>query len=111
MRRRRQAGAPAKSDEPEFDRAFDAVLADYMDFLRRAREADESNSDPKLFSARHAAGKTALSHIEQIMKLSGASEDEAAKKIGEVHALLGDIRSEMEMEPEETRADDDGDPG
>lgn len=111
MRRRRKGGAAGTGKEPEFDQAFDAVLADYMDFLRRSREADESNGDPKTFAARHTAGKTALSHIEQIMKLSGDTGDEAAKKLGEYQALLGEMRRDMSVEPEEMPSDDDGDPG
>ena len=106
MRRRQKGGAPAAGKEPEFGQAFDVVLADYMDFLRRSREADESNCDPKTFAARHAAGKTALSHIEQIMKLSGDDGDEAAKKLNEYQALLGDMRRDMSAEPEETPSDD-----
>ncbi|TCH97972.1 hypothetical protein EJV46_12205 [Roseococcus sp. SYP-B2431] len=108
--RRSWKGGAAAGKEAEFDRAFDAVLADYMEFLRRSREADETNDDPKTFTARHAAGKTALSHIEHIMKLSG-DDGEKAKRLDEVQALLGEMRRDMSAEREETPADDDRDSG
>lgn len=111
MKRRKKDGASASANESEFEQALEAVLADYMDFLRRSREADESNGDPKPFAARHAAGKTALSHIEQIMKLKGDHGDEATKKLNEYQALLGDMRRDMNAESGEMPSDDDADPG
>ncbi len=78
-----------------------------MRFLRAA----EGEVDAKAFGARHAAAKTALSHIEQLLDLSGEAGDEAARRLGEYQALLGDIRRDMSTEPEETPSDDDGDSG
>lgn len=106
MRRRKQA-PPAT--EPDLGPALAKVMAEYMAFLESA-DADDG-PDPKAFGARHAAAKTALSHLEQLMKMSGDHGDEAARKLGEYQALLGEMRRDMSAEPEETPTDDDGDPG
>lgn len=88
-------------------------MADYMGFLRASRV--EGEADPKAFGARHAAAKSALGHIEQLLKLSGASEDEAAQALDECRAALGEARREIgglsDDPSEETPDDDDGDAG
>jgi hypothetical protein len=103
--RRRKPARPVT--EPDLGPAIAAVTDDYMAFLRAA--ADEVDS--KAFGAKHAAAKAALSHIEQLRKLSGDAGGEAAEKLDEYQALLGDIRRDMSAEPEEMPSDDDGDPG
>lgn len=105
MRRRK----PARSaTEPELGSALAKVVADYMDFLRAA----DDEVDSKAFGAKHAAAKTALSHIEQLLKLSGDVGGETAQQLDEYHALLGEMRRDMSAEPEEeTPTDDDGDSG
>lgn len=103
MRRPKAGGAAG-----DLASALAQVKADYLDFLRAA----DDEVDAKAFGAKHAAAKTALSHIEQLMKLSGDVGGETARRLAEYHALLGDIRRDMSAEPEEeTRADDDGDSG
>lgn len=109
--RRRKPARPAT--EPELGPAVAKVMAEYMGFLDAPHEED--GTDPKAFGARHTAAKTALSHIEQLLKLSGAPEDEAAEKLGACRAMLGDVRQEIGDLPgdeaEEMPSDDDGDPG
>lgn len=103
MRRGKPPGVAA-----ELSSALAQVKADYLDFLRAA----DDEVDSKAFGAKHAAAKTALSHIEQLMKLSGDAGGDAAERLAEYHALLGDIRRDMSAEPEEeTSSDDGGDPG
>lgn len=103
--RRRKPARPAT--EPDLGAALAEVMAEYMRFLRAA----EGEVDAKAFGARHAAAKAALSHIEQLRKLSGEAGDEAARKLEEYQELLGEMRRDMGVEQEETPTDDDGDSG
>lgn len=93
--------------EPDLAAALAEMIAEYMRFLRAA----EGEIDAKAFGVRHAAAKTALSHIEQLLNLSGDAGDEVARRLGEYQALLGEIRRDMSAEPEEMLTDDDGDSG
>lgn len=102
MRRRK---APRPATEPDLARALGGVKAEYMGFVQT------QEADAKAFGARHAAAKTALSHIEQLLKISGASEEEAAETLDECRAALCDARREIEDLPEEMPPDDDGDLG
>ncbi len=58
----------------EADRAAVArlILDDYRRFL------SDPDADPKAFAARHAAGKAALAHLDQLMKMGGPGEEAAA---------------------------------
>jgi len=83
------------------------VTADYLAFLRAPRNAEPE--DAKAFAARHAAAKTALSHIEQIMKLAATEPGEAA---AETDTLLHEARCQMDQDPASREGtDEDGEAG
>ena len=58
------------------DAVAQLILDDYRRFL------SDPDADSKAFAARHAAGKAALAHLDQLMKL-GAPGEEAAAGAGE----------------------------
>jgi hypothetical protein len=103
--RRRKPARPAT--EPDLGLALAKVTEEYLAFLRAA----DDEVDSKAFGAKHAAAKTALSHIEQLRKFSGEAGDETARKLDEYQALLGEMRRDMSAEPEEAPTYDDGDSG
>lgn len=82
------------------------VRADYAAFLRLSRGEEE---DAKAFGARHAAAKAALAHLEQLIKIAGASEE--AADAGPCEGLLSDMRRQMNQEEQEMPDDDEGEPG
>lgn len=69
------------------------VTADYLAFLRSPRP--DEPEDAKAFAARHAAAKTALSHIEQIIKLADAPADAAET---DTENLLHEARHQMDQD-------------
>lgn len=79
-----------RAEQKKLAEALPVVTEEYVNFVHDAHA--ERESDPKLFTARHSAAKTALSHIEQLMKLAGTSEEEAAQ-------LLGGAASEADSTP------------
>jgi hypothetical protein len=100
MRRRRSRVADAKLAD-----ALPSVTESYMKFVADT----EHDADPKAFAARHSAAKTALAHIEQLMKLTDPGE--GAEGEDPAATALGAARQEMDDEEQETRADDTGEPG
>jgi len=90
VRRRRPVPKPVKLDD-----AVAEVTADYLAFLRNARPGEPE--DAKTFAARHAAAKTALSHIEQIIKLAAAPTEDATT---ETDSLLHEARHQMGQDRE-----------
>ena len=91
---------PPRGDLPAVARL---LLADYQDFVASA--ADDGAT--KLFAARHAAGRAALSHIEQLLKL--AQDTGTAEEAGEVAASIIEWRARMPpLALEEPEADDAG---
>jgi hypothetical protein len=85
MRRRRPTPAPVQLDD-----AVAEVTADYLAFLRTTRP--DEPEDAKAFAARHAAAKTALSHIEQIIKLAASPAEQTST---ETDSLLHEARHQM----------------
>ena len=87
----------------DFPAVAKLLLADYQDFV--AGGADDSVT--KVFAARHAAGRAALSHLEQLIKLAQeAGTEEDAK---EVAATITEWRARMPPQaPEDPEADDQG---
>ena len=53
------------------------ILDDYRRFL------SDPDADAKAFAARHAAGKAALAHLDQLMKTGVPGEEEAATGAGD----------------------------
>lgn len=88
MRRRRATAVPIKLDD-----AVAEVTADYLAFLRTARPGEPE--DAKAFAARHAAVKTALSHIEQIIKLAANPAEEGST---DTESLLHEARHQMDQD-------------
>lgn len=88
MRRRRKPALPVRLED-----AVAEVTADYLAFLRAPRP--EEPEDAKAFAARHAAAKTALSHIEQIIKLA---ETPAEATEPDTETLLHEARHQMDQD-------------
>jgi len=89
---------------PELGRVAQRVVRDYEAFVTAGPPA-AGPEDPKAFASWHAAAKTALAHLEQLLKLlrTAASPDAAE---GEAERLLSRARSEIEE-----AQDDDEDAG
>lgn len=74
---------------PRVEQALRDEMDSYLDFLRDTRETER---EVKAFTARTAAARAALAHIDQLRKSSGATESDAAGLAG---ALLDAARGEM----------------
>jgi hypothetical protein len=92
-----------RTADPKLADALPSVTQSYMKFVADT----EHDADPKAFAARHSAAKTALAHIEQLMKLTEPGEEEGALAA----IALGEARQEIGDQQEETSADDTGEPG
>ena len=90
MRRRKPRGVDSK-----LKGAVALVTEDSVNFLH------QEEPDTKAFSARHTAAKTALTHLEQLMRVTGASDEEVQTGIDKYHDMLGDVRQEIGATPEE----------
>jgi hypothetical protein len=55
--------------------AVGQVLGEYWGFLRRT-DAAGVPEEPKEFGARHTAARTALAHLEHLLKLTGEQPEE-----------------------------------
>jgi hypothetical protein len=108
MRRRKPRSGANKLAE-----ALPSVTEAYIKFVAES----DHDADPKAFAARHSAAKTALSHIEQLLKLSSddaeeAGLDPAAIALGAAREEMdGEARQEIGDEEEETPTDDPGEAG
>jgi hypothetical protein len=90
----------------ELETAAMRVAEDYGAFIARG-PAPGTHDDAKAFAAHHAAAKSALAHLEQVLKIAraaGAGEDMAG--VAQANALLLQARGAL-SEGEE----DDGDDG
>jgi hypothetical protein len=76
MKRRR----PSSLDEAQVAEATRGILDDYRRFLASAPQDGEAG-DSKAFAARHAAARSALAHLEQLLKLAGDNQDEDAAAV------------------------------
>ncbi|MBO1075755.1 hypothetical protein [Roseomonas marmotae] len=97
----------------ELEAAVMRVVEDYGAFIARG-PAPGMHDDAKAFAAHHAAAKSALAHLEHLLKLAraaGAGEEVAG--IAQAHALLRQARGALAVEPREDEEDgaDDGSPG
>ena len=91
----------------ELRRAIRKVVADYEAFVSRG-PAPGTHEDPKAFTAHHAAARSALAHLEHLMKLDkGQVETDAVAEAG---ALIAEARRSIrlaEQEEGEERLEDD----
>ncbi|MEI6160258.1 MAG: hypothetical protein WCP77_10515 [Roseococcus sp.] len=107
MRRRKPRGGGTKLAE-----ALPSVTEAYIKFVAES----DHDADPKAFAARHSAAKTALSHIEQLLKLSSDDEeaagfDPAAMALGAARdEMAGEACGEIGEEEGETPTNDPGEP-
>lgn len=76
------------------------IVDDYRRFLA------DPDADAKAFAARHAAGKGALAHYDQLIKTSGGRGEGEAD--GAADADLGAARAGIASLQEGGEADDDG---
>jgi len=101
--RKRRAAALAE----DLPGAIPEVIGAYRRFLRAAPGAPE---EPKEFGARHTAARTALAHLEQLLKILGEDAGEEARQDAE--QLLASARADMpaltEAERKEALEDDAG---
>jgi hypothetical protein len=96
----------------ELESAAMRLVEDYGAFIARG-PAPGTHDDAKAFAAHHAAAKSALAHLEHLLKLAraaGAGEDVAG--VVQASALLQQARGAMSAEAEEEGSDaDDGTSG
>jgi hypothetical protein len=80
------------------------VAEDYVSFLRHSRL--DPDADPRTFGARHAAAKSALAHIEALMKLAGGGDAAGTEQALQLGAARAAIAKEPPLDD-----DDERDPG
>lgn len=89
--------------------AIRRVIEDYSAFVARG-PAPGTHDDAKAFAAHHVAAKSALAHLEHLLKLArtaGAGDEESG--VAQAVALLRQARGALAAEPsneEESEADD-----
>jgi hypothetical protein len=100
--------APKRGLKIEFDYAAAArlVLDSYLEFLNSPVPAAE-RGDSKAFAQRHAAARSALTHLEQIEKRAEGSGDEAQHRA--VSDILAEARRHLAAESPDDKEDPDGD--
>lgn len=91
----------------ELHTAIRRVVADYGAFVAR-EPMPGAHEDPKGFAAHHAAAKTALTHLEHLLKLARASLATAPAE-DDVQTLLTQARAEIAAEGEDDDGHDTGD--
>lgn len=88
--RRRRGRAYAQA----FGEAVRLVALDYAGFVRRMSQP-EPDEDPKAFGTRHAAAKTCLAHLEQLLDLIG--EDAGVEQVRDGFALLHEAQAALSL--------------
>jgi len=99
------AARPGLRIAGDFAGAAALILRDYRRFVGLCTE-DPDESVVKAFASRHAAGRTALAHVEQLLKLATETGDEAQQQA--ITEVLAEWRRIMPPMPEE---EDDGGAG
>lgn len=90
------------------DGLVERVAEDYARFLRLGEAEAEAATKP--FAARQAAAKSALAHLDALIKLADGGEDTAAHV--ETALQLGAARAALAEEaPPDDESSDDGDDG
>lgn len=75
-----------------FSEALRLVALDYAAFVSRLA-LHEGEEDAKLFGARHAAARTCLAHLEQLLDLLG--EDVGLEHVRDGFALLHEAKAAL----------------
>jgi hypothetical protein len=75
-----------------FSEALRLVALDYANFVSRI-ELREPDDDPKAFGARHAAARSCLAHLEQLLELLG--EDAGLEQVREGFTLLREAKASL----------------
>jgi hypothetical protein len=94
----------------ELQRAIRKVVGDYEAFVSRG-PGPGAHEDPKAFSAHHAAARSALAHLEHLLKINRGQVQ--ADAVAEAGALIAEARRSIELaehedqEGEENTEDDD----
>jgi len=92
-------------DTTDFAAAARRVLAGYETFIAHSGTAAE-DGDAKAFTAHHAAARSALAHLEQLLKLAAESGSEA--QLRDVSTTLQEARQQIAgLEAEEVPPDAD----
>ena len=108
MTTRAKGGRPP-IPESDRDEAARLIWDGYMNFLIGGPAPGEE-TDPKAFAGRHAAGKAALTHLDQLYKTAGGPTGDGAAAGDSADGHLGAARAAMaSLEGEE--AETDGDDG
>ena len=81
----------------ELERAARRVVEDYEAFLA-AGPAPGTHGDAKAFAAHHTAGRSALAHLECLLKLGRLSTPNSAGEEDEAAVLLARARAEIARE-------------
>ena len=92
MRRGRRAPPAAPVPRAVLEEAMGHVALDYLGFVRPG-----ANEDPKVFAARHTAGRTALAHLTELCLLAAgeaAPEDAEAAVEGVLESARARLASE-----------------
>lgn len=92
-------------DAATSERAVGLILKDYLGFLALPAGPAEA----KEFQLRHAAGRAALAHLEQVLKLSGVPAEALAGAMA--HAIAEARCALATSDDEETNPDAGGEPG
>lgn len=84
------------------------ILADHTEYLGRV--IGEEPGDTKAFAGRHAAGRSALAHAEQLIKIAAlvGADDDAPPSVA---ALLAEARADLDGQAEDSESDDAGGAG
>lgn len=90
----------------ELETAAMRVVEDYGAFIARG-PAPGTHDDAKAFAAHHAAAKSALAHLEHLLKLArAAGVGEEVAGVAHAQALLHQARGAMAAEAQEDDEDD-----
>ena len=89
----------------ELDTAALRVAEDYGAFVSRG-PAPGMHDDAKAFAAHHAAAKSALAHLEHLLKLARAAGAGDEAGVTQADTVLQQVRGAMLAEPAEDDADD-----
>lgn len=91
----------------ELESAVMRVAEDYGAFVSRG-PAPGMHDDAKAFAAHHAAAKSALAHLEHLMKIARTAGAGEAGVLDEANAVLQQARGAMREEGQEGDEDDGG---